>query len=151
MRTFLAMAAVVGLLALSGCTNGIPGGPGAGTAPGGTRPSGAPAIGTGEGQFKLNAPTFGEGLKQGEQKKDTISISRGKNFDEDVTLKFENVPPGVTIDPASPTIKKSDTKTEITIKAADDAAVGKHTINVVGHPSKGPNAATEFTVNVHKK
>ena len=56
-------------------------------------------------------------LHQGETKDVSIGIERGKNFDEDVTLKFADGPEGVTLDSASPVIKHGDTETKVTLKA----------------------------------
>jgi hypothetical protein len=57
----------------------------------------------------------------------------------------------VTLDPASPVIKHGDTEAKITLKAADDAAVGDFTLKVTGHPTKGADAANEFKLTVDKK
>ncbi len=150
MRALLATLATAGLLTLAGCT-GTPGGPGV-PSTAGTGSSPKFQIGPEENTFRISAgPIFGEGIKQGEQKVDSISISRGKNFDQDVTLKFENVPSGVSVSPASPVIKKSENKVEITLKATDEAALGTHTIKVLGHPSTGADATADLKVTVHKK
>src|SRR5262249_2350679 len=138
---------VVAGMSLSGCnTKSTPGGPGA------TKPEGSkPALGQAEDTFTLSVPTLTTHIKQGETKSETTSIKRGRNFDEDVTLKFDNVPKGVTITPSSSTIKHGDTEAKVTIKAADDAAVGDFTIKVTGHPSKGNDATSEFKLTVDKK
>jgi hypothetical protein len=81
----------------------------------------------------------------------TIGIKRGKNLDQDVTLKFDGVPVGVTLDPASPVIKHGDAEAKVTIKAAGDAALGDFTVKVTGKPGKGPEATNEFKVVIEKK
>ena len=48
-------------------------------------------------------------------------------------------------------IKRADTDSKITIKAADDAAVGEFTVKVTGHPSRGTDATNDFKVTVEKK
>src|SRR5688500_10082432 len=72
------------------------------TAPAGTDAD--PVAGDPENSFRLDAPNLATTIKQGETKIVTIGIARAKNFDQDVTLKFEGVPEGVTIDPAEPMI-----------------------------------------------
>jgi hypothetical protein len=104
-----------------------------------------------EGTFSLIPPRMSTTIKQGETHAVTISIDRGKNFDEDVSLKFEDLPKGVSVEPASPTIKHGDKEVKVELKAADDAALGDHTIKVVGHPGKGPDATHEMKIKVEKK
>ncbi len=149
---FVALA----LVALSGCTQGTPGGPGVSSTPSTpgtstTTTAQKPVIGDAEETFSLSVPVLSTNLKQGETKAAAISLSRGKNFDEDVTLKFADVPKGVTIDPADPVIKHGDAEVNITFQAADDAALGDFTIKVTGHPTKGADAKTEFKLNVAEK
>src|SRR5262245_31845505 len=144
MKHLLSGVLVVALVALIGCGGKTtPGGPGA------TNPS-KPAFGERDDSFDLSTPSS-VSLKQGEMKQVTIGIKRGKNFDQDVALKFAEPPKGVTIEEASPAIKHGDKETKITLKAADDAAVGEHTLKVTGHPGKGPDGAAEFKVTVQKK
>lgn len=147
MKRILAGCAVAILAACVGCDNkSSSGGPGVSKSD-----SGRNIISQADDTFSLSVPTLSTSIKQGETKKVTISIKRGKNFAEDVHLKFENVPKGVTFDPASPMIKSSEKEQEITIKAADDAAIGDFNVKVAGHPAKGPPAANEFKLKVEKK
>ena len=90
-------------------------------------------------------------LKQGETKKDKISIKRGKNFDQDVAVSFDNLPEGVTIDPATPTIKKGEDQIEVSFKATDDAAINTFDIKVKGHPAKGDDSNNTIKLKVEKK
>jgi len=154
MKAILTGLVMVGLAAVVGCggansgtSEKHPGGPGAAT----NATAKAPAIGQGDDQFSLSPPKLATHLKQGEQKVVKLGIDRGKNFDEDVALKFEDMPKGVTIDPASPMIKHGDKEADITVKAADDAAIGDFKIKVTGKPSKGPEAANTFEVKIDKK
>jgi uncharacterized membrane protein len=146
MKRALATAAVLALLVFVGCDKGTPGGPGV-TSPG----QKAPVFKEGEDTFTLHTPALATHLKQGEAKEIDISIKRGKNFDQDVALKFENLPKGVTIEPASPTIKHGDADVKVKIKATDDAALGDHTIKVEGAPTKGATATHDLKVTVAKK
>jgi hypothetical protein len=149
MKRFLTAAFVtaIGSVGLVGCGTGSPGGPGA-THKDATS---GPHVSTPENTFTLSVPTIQNRIKQGEAKQYTIGINRGKNLDEDVALKFDNLPKGVTIDPAAPVIKHGEKEAKITLKAADDAAVGEFTIKVTGHPTKGEDAHNDFTIHVDKK
>jgi len=118
---------------------------------GNTTSTDKPLIGQKEETFTLSVPTLSTHIKQGETKTVSISAKKGKNFDEDVTLKFGDLPKGVTVDPASPAIKHGDTKADVTVHAADDAAVGDFTVKVTGHPSKGADATDEMKITVSKK
>jgi hypothetical protein len=132
------------LLVGVGCHPGTTGGPGV---PGGRGTLTHPA----ENTFSLDVPNLATKVKQGEAKEVTIGLDRGKNFDQDVNLKFEDLPTGVTIEPASPTIKHGEKDAKVTVHAADDAAIGDFTVKVVGHPNKGENAANTFKLTVEKK
>jgi len=104
-----------------------------------------------EDTFTLSVPTLSTKFKQGEAKEITIGIKRGKNLDQDVALKLDGLPSGVTADPAAPTIKKSEKEAKINLKAANDAAVGDFTVKVIGHPSQGEDASNEFKLTIAKK
>jgi uncharacterized membrane protein len=147
MKRLLAGLLATGLLALTGCGSpGTPGGPGA------TNPSvKKPMVGQAEEAFSLSVPALSTGIKQGEMKALSISIKRGKNFDEDVALAFGEMPKGLTIEPAKPVIKHGDSEVNLSLKAADDAALGDFTIKVTGSPKKGAEASNDFKVTVHKK
>ena len=137
-------------IALSGCnSSGTPGGPGATNTPGEKKNS--PTIGQAEQTFTLSVPSLSLHLKQGEAKAVSIAINRGKNFEEDVSLKFEHLPTGVTIDPEAPKIAHNETEAKFTVRAADAAAVGDFTIKAIGHPTKGADAVNEFKIAVGKK
>jgi uncharacterized membrane protein len=155
MKNAIAALAAAGLLVFVGCNTGTPGGPGADKAKASEKDSTLKKLEDKIVQpaetFSLKTPTLATKLKQGESKEITIGIKRGKNFDQDVTVKFDGVPTGVTIDPASPTIKKGDTEAKVMVKVADDAAVGDFTVKTIGKPGKGDEAANEFTLTVAKK
>jgi len=149
----LVTLALAGLIAVCGCNKSTTGGPGADkdnknkTTTDKIKDTARQA----EDTFTLSLPTLSTSLKQGESKDATIGITRGKNFDEDVSLKFEDVPKGVTIEPAAPSIKHGDKDVKVTVKAADDAALGDFTVKVTGHPSKGADASGELKLTVKKK
>ncbi len=150
MKRSIAGLLAMALLALIGCSQGTPGGPGVtGSA------AKKPLYGQADDTFNLSVPSSvpsqSTTLKQGETKAVSISINRDKTFDEDVTLTFADMPKGVTLEPASPVIKHGDTEAKLTLTAADDAALGDVTIKVTGHPTKGADASNEFKLTVDKK
>ena len=100
--------------------------------------------------FKLNGPATATTIKQGTTQTIELSLSRDKEFKEDVTLKAE-APKGLTATVKQGTVKASeDIKPQIEVKADKDAAIGEHTIKITGTPAKGSNATTEFKVKVEK-
>jgi hypothetical protein len=149
MKSVLIGLVSAALVVSVGCQGrGTSGGPGATNQ---TSHGKNPLGGQAEATFSLSPPTFATKLKQGEAKNVTIDIKRGTNFAEDVSVKFEGVPQGVTIEPADPMIKHGDDKTEVTVKAAKDAAVGDFTVKVIGHPTKGKDAAHDMKIKIDKK
>ena len=146
MRRLFASLLVMVLVTISGCNAGTSGGPGV-TNP----PHNHPVYGEADDTFDLNMPLMSTTLHQGGSTEVAVGIKRGKNFDEDVTLKFAHGPTGVTIDSANPVIKHGDTEAKLTFKAAADAALGDFTVKVTGHPTKGADASNDFKITVAKK
>lgn len=138
----LAMAIVAG----AGCGQATPGGPGV-TNP----PQNQPAYGEADKTFNLSVPRMSTTVHQGGAKEVSIGIERGKNFQEDVALKFADGPKGVTLSSANPIILHGDTEAKVTLKATDDAALGDFTVKVTGHPTKGGDATNELKITVAKK
>lgn len=101
--------------------------------------------------FTVSVPTFSTTIKQGESKAVSISISRDKNFNEDVTLHFADLPKGLTIEPSIPVIKHGDTEAKLMLKSDADATLGDFAIKVTGHPTTGADAVHDFKVSVAKK
>ncbi len=101
--------------------------------------------------FTLSMPFWTTGLKQGETKAVSISINRDKRFDQDVTLKFDGLPKGVTVEPAGAVIKHGEAEAKFSMKAADDAPLGDYVVKVTGHPTKGADASHDFKFDVAKK
>jgi len=148
-RILLTAAAAVAVgFGLVGCDKGTPGGPGA---TGTGSHSVSTAISTAEDTFTLSTPTLSTHIKQGESKVVTIGIKRGKNFGQDVSLKLDGLPEGVTADPSAPSIKAGDEDAKVTFKASDKAALGDFTVNVTGHPGKGADASNDLKLTVEKK
>ncbi len=143
MKSFIAGLAMMSLAALVGCSQGTPGGPGTAET--------QPTYGQAENTFNLTVPIMSSSLQQGEQTEATVGIKRAKNFDEDVALKFTDVPQGVTVEPANPVIKHGDSEAKITFKAGDEALLGDFKVNVTGHPTKGTDAQIEFKLTIDAK
>lgn len=146
MKNTFAGVALITLAALTGCTQGTPGGPGTTTIT-----AEKPTYGQADDTFNLSVPVMSTHLQQGGQTEASVGIKRAKNFDEDVTLEFADVPKGVTIEPASPVINRGDTDAKITFKAEDEAALGDFNVKVTGHPTSGGDAQLEFKLTIVAK
>jgi hypothetical protein len=155
MKKCILIAAVVALIGVLGCNQGTTGGPGADRAKQQEKDSKLKQLEDKVRQpdetFSPTVPNFATRIKQGESKEVTIGIKRGKNFDQDVALKFDGVPTGVTFDPATPTIKHGDADAKVKVKVADDAALGDFKVKVTGKPSKGEEATNELKLTIAKK
>lgn len=109
-----------------------------------------PIAGDPENSFRLDAPNLATTIKQGETKVVSIGISRSKNFDQDVALKLEGIPTGVTIAPTEPVIKHGENEVKLNVTAAQDAALNDFTVTVIGHPETGADAKNEFKLTITK-
>ena len=143
-RTFTILmigAFVTGL----GCNKSEPGGPDARKADSKKAITGAPKNET----FRISAPTMTTALKQGEKKEIDITVDRSSEFKQDVTLTFKG-DKGVTVTPASATVKASDkdTKVKVTVEADKDGPIGEATIHVTAKPQTGESTNVDFKVNV---
>jgi hypothetical protein len=149
-ESFMKSSSIGGLLvvfvAFTGCNLGTRGGPGA-SDPNASKPL---FYGQSDDTFNLSVPGS-TAIKQGETREASIGIERGTNFDEDVALKFSSMPMGVTMDPPSPVIKRSEKTTQVVLKAAHDASLGDFTIEVTGHPTRGVDASNELNITVAKR
>lgn len=143
MNKLVTMALCAAFAASVGCTQGKPGGPGTG--------GDAPVYGQTENTFNLSVPMLSSKLQQGSEMPATIGIKRAKNFDDDVSLQFSDIPQGVTIEPNNPVIKRGSADAPFVVKASDQAIVGDYQIKVVGKPSKGGDAQIDFKLSVAAK
>jgi len=153
MKSTLVTMALAALVAVVGCNKGTTGGAGADKEKENKSKVDRlkEVVRQPEDSFKLTVPLLSVKVKQGESKEVTIGIKRGKNFDEDVALKLEGLPKGVTAEPAEPAIKHGDKDVKLTVKAADDASLGDFTVKLTGHPEKGGDATNEFKLTVGAK
>jgi hypothetical protein len=143
MKSSFAGLAVMTLAALTGCSQGTPGGPGTANK--------NPSYGQADDTFNLSVPVMSSNLQQGEQTEATVGIKRATNFDEDVVLEFADVPKGVTVEPASPVIKRGESDAKVTFRAGDEASLGHFKVKVTGHPTKGGDAQIEFKLTIAAK
>lgn len=172
MKTRLAIATTA-LLATFGCNQGTPGGPGVRhetttrttqkTVESQTDPAklsktveshttSKPVVTDSKEAFSLTVPMLAMSIKQGESKPVTISIRRGKDFNEDVSLRFVSVPVGVTLSPGAPMFRSTDKDIKIEITVASNAEPGEFTVKVLGHPMQnGSDAENEFKLNIVAK
>jgi len=89
-------------------------------------------------------------VTQGKTEAVVIGIKRGKDFGQDVSLKFDDIPAGITLDPLVPVISHEKNETSITAKAAEDAVPGDYTVGITGHPVKGEDSKGQLKLSIVK-
>lgn len=142
-RAQWAGVAALAVAMATGCSQGTPGGPGA--------KGKAPAMGQAADTFNLSVPMMAASLQQGGTSEVVVGIVRGMNFDEDVALKFADLPAGVTVEPSSPGIKRGETNTSIAFRAGKETPIGAFKVNVTGRPTKGGDAQADFKLDIVAK
>lgn len=146
MKKLAMLIATGAVFTLYGCSqDSTPGGPGTALPE-----SEKPMIGQTDNTFTLDVPMMSTSVKQGEMDTVTIGISRGTNFSQDVSLKFDNVPTGVTIEPASARIPKTEENVELTVHAGANAALGDFVVKVTGSPTEGADAMADLNITIAK-
>jgi len=145
--------AACSLAALVGCNKSEPGGvtkpSGTTTTHGGTTTSGKASTSQ---SFKISAPTGASNIKQGATETYKVTLDRGSDFKDDVTLTF-TAPEGakLKVEPMTKTVKASEDKTvSVTVTADKDSPLGKHSIKVDGKPATGESTSVNFDVEVVK-
>ncbi len=146
MRTIISALAIGAMITFASCDRGTSGGPGASDPP-----AKESMFGQTDDTFSLDMPMMATKLTQGESEIFSIAIDRGKNFSEDVSLKLSELPEGVTLEPGSALINHGDKDTQLTLIAANDAALGDFIVEVTGHPSKGADAVAELKITVTER
>ena len=152
-----AIAALSGLsIALIGCTQESgPGGPGVSNIPRPTNPANPdrPAttinanVADKAQTFTLHVPEINTNVDQGKKEDVTISISRGKQFNQPVKLQFK-APAGLTVTPAEPVIAGGQDKIKVSVEASKNAAAGKTNIQVIAVPESGQTVSLQLPVQV---
>lgn len=98
--------------------------------------------------FRIAVPVFDTSVKQGEVQTVTVSLLRGKNFKQDVTLQV-SVTKGISVAPTDVSVKASDKpELQLRIEAAKDAAIGEYRVQVKGTPKTGEPTSVQFIVKV---
>lgn len=146
MRVYQLLAPALGLALVVGCEcKSPPGGPGAAKA----KSTSGPMVGTDNNTLKLKVPAAETSIKQGETKELSIGIDRGTGFDQDVDIRFENLPAGITVAPTNgkwPASEKVPWK--VSISAGANAALGHQKLTIVGTPAKGDSTSTTIDIEV---
>jgi hypothetical protein len=106
---------------------------------------------TAKDSFTLSLPRLATPLAQGGTQTVTVGITRDKTFDQVVELTFSEPPTGVTIEPRVMVLNPGDQEAQVTLTAAEDAALGSFTIKVTGHPAQGADIANAFDITVAKR
>ena len=137
MRRLFMAAAVLIAAGLIGCNQ---------SPPGGKTSKDTPRKAT----FDIKAPPLSTTIKQGDTQTVKLTLDRGKDFKEDVTLSVD-APEGLKVELDPKTVKASDSETVTAkVSAAKDAAVGDHTVKVTGKPQTGDSTSVDFKVKVEK-
>jgi len=94
-------------------------------------------------------------IKHGSSEPFKLSISKDKNFKEDINLNATVAQPNkgvtATVEPSKLTGAEASEFT-VTVKAADDAQEGEYTVNVVATPTGGgKETSLPFKVKVPAK
>jgi hypothetical protein len=161
MKKWTGICILAAFLSVTGCDSGKPGGPGA------TKPTSSgveqraevskvketeqKVLGATENTIMVDVPMLATDVKQGGTAPLEIEIDRGKNMSGDVSLSFDGLPAGVSIDPASPIVLASESKANLTVSAMDSAVVGEYTVNVKAHPPSGVDATNLLKIKVEQK
>jgi hypothetical protein len=143
----VALAACVGMLVVvSGCTEqSTPGGPGVrkqmvqppakSTTTTANKPVEQNVVTDQNKTFRLVLPNS-ESFSRGKTTDMTVSITRGRDFNESVKLEF-SPPKGVTITPAQPVIPAGHDSIKVSVAVANDAPLEKTSMNVKAIPQTG--------------
>lgn len=149
---YLSLAAfVLSIAGFVGCNQSEPGGkPNKSNTPTNERLS-VPSAPSGKETFTLKAPVLSTKIKQGDRQTVKLTVDRGRDFKNDVSLKAD-APKGVTVELDPKTVKASDRETvNASVSVAKDAALGDHTITVTGTPGSGNATSVKFEITVEKK
>jgi hypothetical protein len=148
---------LVSWISVAGCNASSPGGPGIASTPNSSGVSNTtistskPMLGEVEKSFRLSGPALSTHVEQGATASAKMTIARGKNFQDDVRLKFAALPAGVTVETTNPLISHSDSETTVEFRATPEALPGTYTVTVIGEPTSGPDAKSDFQITVDKR
>lgn len=163
MKMFLMSSCVLVLVGLTGCSDPTP--DGAESARPASERTAEPAprgadqevaaesvAGEADQTFSLSVPFEAIALTQGEEISMRIGINRGENFGEKVEINVSGLPSGVAVETEEATITPGSTGVDLTLKAADDAALGDFTAEITGQTdSSGADFSKEIKLTVSQK
>jgi hypothetical protein len=101
-------------------------------------------------KLKVTVPATATTVKQGEETKVTIKVTKDK-FDDDVTLHFKQLPEGVKVVDSDMKVPKGGKEVTVTLKADDKAKPEKGQKVVVQAEGGGLKTQEELTLNVQEK
>lgn len=142
---YLVMAGLVAASLAAGCNKTTTTGPGSSTATKNTNSAGQPAA----KKLSLMAAKD-QTIKQGAEDKVLVTINRD-NFSDPVSVGFEGLPQGVTMVETNPVISGSDNTINLTLKAADDAAVGEKDVTLFAKAAGVEKNTQTFKLTINKK
>lgn len=142
MKKLLMSVLAAGLVAGLGCNQSTGGRPAASAHGGG-------GITGGKEKFTLKGPMTSTTLKQGEMKKEELTVSRGAEFKDDLTFTVKFKPEGVdaTVEPKVLKGSEGSGKVEVNLHAADTAKVGDGSVIVEAKPADA-SAPAEVSIKV---
>jgi len=102
--------------------------------------------------FSLKGPETSTTIKQGDKHTVKVTVNRGNDFKQDVSLSAE-APKGLSVDLDPKELKagSGDETVTATVTADKDAAVGDHEIAVSAKPKEGNSANVKIKVKVEGK
>lgn len=98
--------------------------------------------------FSLSAPAVR--VMQGKSEAISVGIKRGKDFGQDVALKFDGLPSGISLEPNAPVLMNGREEIKISVKATESALPGEYTVHITGHPGKGADTTSDLKFSVVK-
>lgn len=138
MRVGLLTAAVLAAAFAAGCGNTSPTG-------------GNPSTPTKADKFTVKAPMMATAIKQGDRQTVTLTLDRGSDFKEAVSLAAE-APKGLKADLSSKTVQPGEpADVTLTIEAEKDAAIADHVVKVTATPKTGNATSVDVKVKVEQK
>ena len=141
MKKWFTLVVAVGLLGFTACSGGT------------TGKKSEPVKGEGDTSLAIHIPKSAE-VKAGDKTDVKITVDR-KGFDDAVTIKFEDLPTGVSVDGGeSQKIDKGSKDKTFTLKASKDAKeVKDHAVKVIGAFNDGKKdreTSESFALTVKK-
>lgn len=138
MRVGLLTAAVLAVAFAGGCGNT-------------SNTGGNPASPNKADKFTIKAPMTATTIKQGDRQTVTLTLDRGSDFKEAVSLAAE-APKGLKAELASKTVQPGEpADVTLTIEADKEAALADHVIKVTGTPKTGNATSVDVKVKVDQK